>query len=261
MSKMFRNIIAVVVLLIMIGIIAFAMLRGKVKLPENNLWTGTVHETKTGSSAVSDDITSGIQPSLTGSTLYDEILALRPGRTAQLHQTIEFKFTDYFDQSEVFCDLAFTPNGYSVSKERKIDIKYYPYFDGMSIDENGTLTCDRTYYTANVTVKNLSDEVGDFCFNNLRLYSIQKDGSFESGGECFEYDAKDERTGKDFFLYHFQPHEEKTINLVFFIPDDMAENMDKSTLIINQGDFANPQIGTFAFLDFYEENNQGESPD
>lgn len=156
-----------------------------------------------------------------------------------------------------------TITDWSVSKESPgyaipegLDLAQFP---GAILDESGKITNEFSYVTANVTVKNISEEsITGYIWGFLRLKSFNAGEYLGEVNYLGNLEGKTSREhGHDTFQESFKPGEEKSMALVYVAPDSALSDQDMY-IEIDQSGVALPEeeydIKRYVILN---ENNGG----
>ena len=156
-----------------------------------------------------------------------------------------------------------TITDWSVSKESPgyeipegLDLAQYP---GAILDKSGKITNEFSYVTANVTVKNISEEsITGYIWGFLRLKTFNAGEYLGEVNYLGNLGGETSREhGHDTFQESFKPGEEKSMTLVYVAPDSALSDQDMY-IEIDQSGVALPEeeydIKRYVILN---ENNGG----
>jgi len=108
--------------------------------------------------------------------------------------------------------------------------------DFLSVDENGTILNAYSYLVVNLTIKNTRDRINIKPLNSIivEIYD-DKDKSIHGSSPDLNDREVDQEGKKDYFLYEFQPQEEREVTLVYIIEDKYLDYNNLKLRIENIG--------------------------
>jgi hypothetical protein len=119
---------------------------------------------------------------------------------------------------------------------------YYP------CDENGRFTCDNSYLTADITVKNLTGKEKQFYINSswINCFNYDESGNYDEmfpdyGADVYNFNGEKSILSKDFFVVDLQPGETRDFRIGYKIEDSKLDIIYDLIYIELTGQFDTPK--------------------